>query len=110
MAVTMTAAAVKRVRVLCKKRQTPDAVLRVGVRGGGCSGLSYLMDFVEEAEEKDKLFEFGEPAITLAVDRKSYLFLNGTEIDFEQTMMKSGFQFNNPIAGRSCSCGESFTL
>ena len=110
MAVTMTEAAVKRVRVLCKKRQTPDAVLRVGVRGGGCSGRSYYMDFVEEAEEKDKLFEFGEPAITLAVDRKSYLFLNGTEIDFEQTMMKSGFQFNNPIAGRSCSCGESFTL
>ena len=56
MAVTMTEAAVKRVRVLCKKRQTPDAVLRVGVRGGGCSGLSYFMDFVEEAEEKDKLF------------------------------------------------------
>jgi len=110
MAVSMTDAAVKRVRILCKKRQTPEAVLRVGVRGGGCSGLSYFMDFVDEPEVKDKLFEFGEPAITLAVDRKSYLFLNGTEIDFEQTMMKSGFQFNNPIAGRSCSCGESFTL
>jgi len=110
MAVTMTEAAVKRVRILCKKRQTPEAVLRVGVRGGGCSGLSYFMDFVESPEEKDKLFEFGEPSVTLAVDRKSYLFLNGTEIDFEQTMMKSGFMFNNPIAGRSCSCGESFTL
>ena len=110
MAVSMTDAAIKRVRTLCKKRQTPDAVLRVGVRGGGCSGLSYFMDFVDAPEEKDKLFEFGTPAITLAVDRKSYLFLNGTEIDFEQTMMKSGFQFNNPIAGRSCSCGESFTM
>ena len=110
MAVSMTDAAIKRVRTLCKKRQTPDAVLRVGVRGGGCSGLSYFMDFVDAPEEKDKLFEFGSPAIILAVDRKSYLFLNGTEIDFEQTMMKSGFQFNNPIAGRSCSCGESFTL
>ena len=110
MAVSMTDAAIKRVRTLCKKRQTPDAVLRVGVRGGGCSGLSYFMDFVDAPEEKDKLFEFGNPAITLAVDRKSYLFLNGTEIDFEQTMMKSGFQFNNPIAGRSCSCGESFTM
>jgi len=110
MAVSMTDAAIKRVRTLCKKRQTPDAVLRVGVRGGGCSGLSYFMDFVDAPEEKDKLFEFGSPAIILAVDRKSYLFLNGTEIDFEQTMMKSGFQFNNPIAGRSCSCGESFTM
>ena len=57
MAVTMTDAAIKRVRTLCKKRQTPDAVLRVGVRGGGCSGLSYFMDFVEQAEEKDKIFE-----------------------------------------------------
>jgi iron-sulfur cluster assembly protein len=110
MAVTMTNTAIERVRILCRKRQTPDAVLRVGVRGGGCSGLSYFMDFVETPEEKDKLFEFGDPVVILAVDRKSYLFLNGTEIDFERTMMKAGFQFNNPIAGRSCSCGESFTL
>ena len=109
MAVTMTEAAVTRVNVIKRKRQTPDAVLRVGVRGGGCSGLSYFMDFVEAPEEKDKLFEFGE-SVTLAVDRKSYLFLNGTEIDFQSGMMKTGFEFNNPIAGRSCSCGESFTL
>ena len=109
MAVTMTEAAVKRVRVLCKKRQTPDAVLRVGVRGGGCSGLSYFMDFVEEAEEKDKLFEFGEPAITLAVDRKSYLFLNGTEIDFKDEIMGRGFVFNNPNATTTCGCGSSFS-
>ena len=68
------------------------------------------MDFVKIPEEKDKMFEFGEPPVTVAVDRKSYLFLNGTEIDFEQTMMKTGFMFNNPVAGRSCSCGESFTL
>ncbi len=110
MAVSMTNAAIKRVRTLKSKRQTPDAVLRVGVRGGGCSGLSYFMDFVEVPEEKDKMFEFGEPPVVVAVDRKSYLFLNGTEIDFEQTMMKTGFMFNNPVAGRSCSCGESFTL
>ncbi len=109
MAVTMTEAAIKRVVELKKKRQTPQAVLRVGVRGGGCSGLSYFMDFVETPEDRDKLFEF-DPDITLAVDRKSYLFLNGTEIDFQRSMMKTGFQFVNPLAGRSCSCGESFTL
>ena len=109
MAVTMTEAAVTRVNVIKRKRQTPDAVLRVGVRGGGCSGLSYFMDFVDNAEEKDKIFEF-ENGVVLAVDRKSYLFLNGTEIDFQKSMMKTGFEFNNPIAGRSCSCGESFTL
>jgi len=108
MAVTMTEAAVTRVNGIKRKRQTPDAILRVGVRGGGCSGLSYFMDFVESPEEKDKIFQF--ESVTLAVDRKSYLFLNGTEIDFQSGMMKSGFEFNNPIAGRSCSCGESFTL
>lgn len=109
MAVSMTETAIKRVVILKKKRQTPDAVLRVGVRGGGCSGLSYFMDFVDEPEEKDKLFEF-DSDVTLAVDRKSYLFLNGTEINFSQSMMKTGFEFNNPLSGRSCSCGESFTL
>jgi iron-sulfur cluster assembly protein len=109
MAVTMTETAIKRVVILKKKRQTPEAVLRVGVRGGGCSGLSYFMDFVDEPEEKDKLFEF-DSDVTLAVDRKSYLFLNGTEIHFSQSMMKTGFEFNNPLSGRSCSCGESFTL
>ena len=109
MAVTITESAIERVMAIKKKRQTPDAVLRVGVRGGGCSGLSYFMDFVNEPEEKDKIFEF-ENGVILAVDRKSYLFLNGTEIDFQKSMMKTGFEFNNPIAGRSCSCGESFTL
>jgi iron-sulfur cluster assembly protein len=109
MALTMTPAAVKRVNVIRQKRQTPEAVLRVGVRGGGCSGLSYFMDFVDTPEEKDKVFEFNDGVI-LAVDRKSYLFLNGTEIDFQTSMMKTGFRFNNPIAGRSCSCGESFAL
>ena len=109
MAVTMPSAALTRVNVIKRKRQTPDAVLRVGVRGGGCSGLSYFMDFVETPEDKDKIFEFDDGVI-LAVDRKSYLFLNGTEIDFQSGMMKTGFEFNNPIAGRSCSCGESFTL
>ena len=108
MALTMTEAAVERVSALMKKRQTPDAVLRVGVRGGGCSGLSYYMDFVDQPEPKDKIFEFS--GVKVAIDRKSYLFLNGTEIDFQQGMMKTGFEFKNPLASRSCSCGESFTL
>ena len=109
MALTMTEAAVERLQALKKMRQTPEAVLRVGVRGGGCSGLSYYMDFVDAAEAKDKIFTFGE-AVTVAVDRKSYLFLNGTEIDFQKGMMKTGFEFKNPMASRSCSCGESFSL
>ena len=109
MAITITEAAINRLEILKKKRQTPTAVLRIGVRGGGCSGLSYYMDLVDTPEVKDKIFAF-DKGHQVAIDRKSYLFLNGTEIDFQKTMVKTGFVFNNPLASRSCSCGESFTL
>ncbi len=109
MAITMTDSAINRLELLKKKRQTPAAVLRIGVRGGGCSGLSYFMDLVESPEPKDKIFSFGD-GHKVAVDKKSYLFVNGSEIDFQRTMVKTGFVFNNPLASRSCSCGESFTL
>ena len=109
MAITMTESAINRLELLKKKRQTPLAVLRIGVRGGGCSGLSYFMDLVDKPEPKDKIFSFGE-GHQVAVDKKSYLFVNGSEIDFQRTMVKTGFVFNNPLASRSCSCGESFTL
>ncbi len=109
MAVTMTPAAIERIAALKKSRQTPEAILRVGVRGGGCSGLSYYIDFVDSTDAKDKVFTF-DNGVTIAIDRKSYLFLNGTEIDFQKGMMKTGFEFKNPMASRSCSCGESFSL
>ena len=108
MAITMTETAINRLDILKKKRQTPHAVLRLGVRGGGCSGLSYYMDLVEETQPRDKIFTFGNHQV--AIDRKSYLFINGSEIDFEKTLVKTGFVFNNPLASSSCSCGESFTL
>lgn len=107
-AITMTDNAMHRLTLLKKKRQTPEAVLRLSVRGGGCSGLSYHMDFADAAQAKDKMFSFGDHRV--AVERKSYMFINGSEIDFEQTMVRTGFVFNNPLASRSCSCGESFTL
>ena len=109
MAITATPAAIERVQAIKKKRQTPDAVLRVGVRGGGCSGLTYWMDLVDNHQEKDKVFEFVD-GVKVAVDRKSYLFLNGSELDFQKDFVKTGFVFNNPLAGTSCSCGDSFTL
>ena len=110
MAITISDSAAERVRTLKKKRQTPEAILRVGVRGGGCSGLTYWLDLVDAPEAKDKIFAFGDHEVTIAVDRKSYLFVNGSELDFEKTMVKTGFVFRNPIANRSCSCGDSFTL
>jgi iron-sulfur cluster assembly protein len=110
MAITITPAAADRVNTLKKKRQTPQAILRVGVRGGGCSGLSYYVDLVDTPDAKDKVFTFDEHGVTIAVDRKSYLFINGSELDFEKTMVKTGFVFRNPLSNRSCSCGDSFTL
>jgi len=109
MAIKVTAAAVNRIAELKVKRQTPNHVFRVGIKGGGCSGLSYFIDFAEEAAPKDKVFTF-DNGVTVAIDRKSYLFLNGTEIDFEDELMRRGFVFNNPLAQTSCSCGDSFSI
>ena len=111
MAISITSKAVKRFEKLKMMRQTPDHILRVGVRGGGCSGLSYYLDIVEAPQDRDKVFEFPDLGdVVVAVDRKSYLFLNGTEIDFERGLMRTGFVFNNPLSGASCSCGDSFAL
>lgn len=113
MAVTMTESAIARIQSVKKRRQTPEAILRVGVRGGGCSGLEYYLDLVTEPQPKDKVFTFTAPTgeeITMAVDRKSYLFINGSELDYKKGMMHSGFEFNNPLASRSCSCGDSFSM
>lgn len=109
MALTMSESAVARVEEILREEGNPDLWLRVGIRGGGCSGLTYFMDFVEAPEEKDKTFDHGN-GVKVCVDVKSYLFLNGTELDFEKTLMREGFVFHNPLAKRSCSCGESFTL
>ena len=108
MAIEITEAAKQRVIAINTKTETPEHWLKLGIRGGGCSGFLYSMDFVEEPGERDKRFEFD--TVRVCVDRKSYLFLNGITLDFEETLMKTGFVFINPQAKKSCSCGESFTL
>lgn len=112
MALELTPQAVSRIHELKLKRQTPDHFFRIGIRGGGCSGLSYFVDFAEAADPKDKVFEFGdgEAKVKVLVDRKSYLFLNGTKVDWKSELMKTGFEFTNPLAAKSCSCGESFSM
>ncbi|MBM4391968.1 MAG: iron-sulfur cluster assembly accessory protein [Deltaproteobacteria bacterium] len=112
MAIEVTDRARNRIRELAMKRQTPDHVFRLGVRGGGCSGLSYYVDFAPKAEEKDKVFELGPDGekVKIVIDRKSYLFLNGTIVDWKSELLKTGFEFTNPLAKTSCSCGESFTV
>jgi iron-sulfur cluster assembly protein len=87
---------------------TSTAPLRVQVVGGGCSGMSYKLGFDNEpVTEKDKTFE--KDGVTLVIDQKSYLFLQGTELDFSDGLNGKGFVFNNPNAKRTCGCGSSFS-
>ncbi|QDU73004.1 HesB/IscA family protein [Mucisphaera calidilacus] len=81
--------------------------LRVGVKGGGCSGFSYLLDLTETARDADE--EFDQHGIKVVCDPKSYLYLNGVSIDFKDEVMGRGFVFNNPNATSSCGCGSSFS-
>jgi len=87
---------------------TENGFVRVGVEGGGCSGLSYQLKFDTELKENDKVFE--DKGLKLVVDKKSFLYLVGTELDFSDGLNGKGFQFHNPNATRTCGCGESFSV
>ena len=82
--------------------------IRVGVKGGGCSGLMYELDFDNKLNDSDKSFE--DNGIKVVVDKKSFLYLIGTTLDFSGGLNGKGFVFNNPNADRTCGCGESFSL
>ena len=91
------------------KRGTPEAAIRLGVRGGGCAGYTYVIEFADGGPtERDKVFEIG--GVRFYVDRKSLIILVGTVVDYERTLMYQGFKFVNPQASSSCSCGHSFTV
>jgi iron-sulfur cluster assembly protein len=101
--------AAQKIRQLLEKEGVSHEVggLRVGVQGGGCSGLSYAMRLDTQARDRDKIFE--EFGARLFVDPKSFLYLNGTTLEYEETLMRQGFVFQNPNAARNCGCGSSFT-
>lgn len=82
--------------------------VRVGVKSGGCSGLSYELNFVNKTEDSDKVFE--DNAVRIIVDKKSFLYLVGTTLEYSGGLNGKGFVFNNPNAQRTCGCGESFSL
>ncbi|MCI0572918.1 MAG: iron-sulfur cluster assembly accessory protein [Myxococcaceae bacterium] len=100
--------AVARLKALLTERGTPEAGLRVAVKGGGCSGLQYVMEWTEQPRERDKVFE--RDGVRMFVDPKSYLYLIGTELVYEETLMASGFRLDNPNVKAACGCGESFTV
>jgi iron-sulfur cluster assembly protein len=99
--------AAAKIRSLLAEQHKPEGGLRVKVVGGGCSGLQYKMDLDVE-RPGDKVF--GPPDAKILVDRKSFLYLNGTELDYNEGLMQSGFNLQNPNVKRSCGCGASFTV
>jgi iron-sulfur cluster assembly protein len=105
----VTERAVKRIRVaMAKEGVSPEeGGLRLGVMGGGCSGLSYSIKFDTQPRERDRIYEFD--GVRVFVDPKSFLYLHGMTLDYEETLMRQGFNFINPNSSRSCGCGSSFS-
>jgi iron-sulfur cluster assembly protein len=107
MAISMTRAATQHVEQYIKGRGRGLGV-RLGVQTNGCSGLSYVLEFVDEIEPEDAVFSAG--SVDLFVDPKSLVYLDGTELDFVKEGLNEGFQFNNPNVKNECGCGESFNI
>ncbi|MBI2174749.1 MAG: iron-sulfur cluster assembly accessory protein [Candidatus Omnitrophica bacterium] len=105
--VTLTPQAAEEVKRLMTKENKPNLGLRVGVKGGGCSGFSYMLSLDEATPQQyDTVFE--QDGIKVLIDAKSHLYLDGTTIDFKTSLMGGGFEFQNPLAKKSCGCGSSF--
>ena len=107
--ITVTERAKEKALELIQKDHKPaDSFIRVGVEGGGCSGLTYKLDFDNVQLPDDKVFE--DKGIKIVCDKKSFLYLIGTELDFSDGLNGKGFSFINPNASRTCDCGESFSV
>ena len=107
--IQLTERATKEIRRIIQEQNMSEATaLRVGVKGGGCSGFSYTLGFDDQISEIDQLSEV--EGVKVVCDPKSFLYLNGTQIDFEDNLMGRGFKFGNPNAAKSCGCGESFSV
>ena len=107
--IQVTGKAIKRIRVaMAKEGVSPEeGGLRLGVMGGGCSGLSYSIKFDTQPRERDRVYEFD--GVRVFVDPKSFLYLHGMTLDYEETLMRQGFNFINPNSTHSCGCGSSFS-
>ena len=119
--IQVTLRALKRIRIaMAKEKITPEAGgLRVGITGGGCSGLSYNIRFDTQPRERDRVYAFSQthldptltdaPTIRIFVDPKSFIYLHGMILDYEETLMRQAFNFINPHSTKSCGCGSSFS-
>ena len=100
--------AIEMAKQALQKRGTPDASLRLGVRGGGCSGVSYAIEFSDKVRERDHVFDFD--GLRVIIDPKSLVYLRGSVLDYEVKLMQHGFKFLNPNEKSGCGCGESFSI
>ena len=107
MSITLSDSAAARVNAFLANRGKGFG-LRLGVRTSGCSGMAYVLEFVDEPAAEDTVFE--DKGVKVMVDKKSILYLAGTELDFSDGLNGKGFQFKNPNASRTCGCGESFSI
>ncbi|HEY2406558.1 MAG TPA: iron-sulfur cluster assembly accessory protein [Polyangiaceae bacterium] len=108
-AITISEKAVAYAKKKLATRGTPDAAIRLGIKGGGCSGFSYVIAF-EDAEPRERDTVFEADGVRFFVDKKSLVYLAGSLLDYEQTLMFQGFKFRNPQEAASCGCGHSFTV
>ena len=106
--ITLTPQATQEVKRLIEKEQKPNLGLRVGIKGGGCSGMTYVLA-IDEATPKQYDSTFEQEGIKILIDAKSHLYLDGTTIDYKTSLMGGGFEFQNPLAKKTCGCGTSFT-
>ena len=107
-AVLLTPKAIEMAKAALIRRGTPDASLRLGVRGGGCSGVSYAMEFADKVRPRDNVYDFG--GLRVLVDPKSLVYLRGAVLDYTIELMQHGFRFKNPNERSNCGCGESFSV
>jgi iron-sulfur cluster assembly protein len=109
MAIELSETAAREIKTICQQQNLviDNVYLKVGVKGGGCSGFSYILDLTESRADSDEVYE--KHGVRVLCDQKSHLYLNGTEIDFKDELMGRGFVFKNPNATSSCGCGSSFS-
>lgn len=107
MAITLSDAAADRIRKFLENRGQGEGV-RLGVKTSGCSGMAYVLEFVDELNDDDVVME--DKGVKIIVDKKSLVYLDGTELDYGKEGLNEGFKFNNPNVKDECGCGESFTV
>ena len=105
---SLTPSAIERLRDINKNSSNDNVAVKLGVKNGGCAGMAYTMDYINEVSQSDEVIKIDD--ITLVIDPKAILFLLGTEMDYEESTLNSGFIFNNPNQTDACGCGESVTL